>query len=144
MTRKRGKKSRPASVEGLPADWRKQAKALCRYGGETPATAIERCADDLEATLVKRDETTFSLVEGPPGRAATPPVFPDPKTDMFQSSGGRVAAGSTGRSNTATGGARRRQADEFTAGFIDAPDGKAEPEPEPLTLETLFEISVKR
>ena len=63
MTRKRGRKTRPASVEGLPADWRKQAKALRRYGGDTPATAIERCADDLEATLIERDETTFSLVE---------------------------------------------------------------------------------
>ena len=63
MTRKRGKKTKPASVAGLPADWRRQAKALRRYGGETPATAIERCADDLEATLVERDETTFSLVE---------------------------------------------------------------------------------
>ena len=63
MTRKRRKKTRPASVEGLPANWRQQAKALRRYGGETPATAIERCADDLEATLVERDETTFSLVE---------------------------------------------------------------------------------
>ena len=51
------------SVEGLPADWRKQAKSLRRYGGETPATAIERCAADLEATLVERDETTFSLIE---------------------------------------------------------------------------------
>ena len=51
------------SVEGLPANWRKQAKSLRRYGGETPATAIERCAADLEATLVERDETTFSLVE---------------------------------------------------------------------------------
>ncbi|WP_420449231.1 hypothetical protein [Candidatus Palauibacter sp.] len=53
----------PPTVEALPADWRKQAKSLRRYGGETPATAIERCADDLEATLVERDETTFSLVE---------------------------------------------------------------------------------
>ena len=51
------------SVEGLPANWRKQAKSLRRYGGETPAAAIERCAADLEATLVERDETTFSLVE---------------------------------------------------------------------------------
>ena len=51
------------SVEGLPADWRRQAKSLRRYGGDTPAAAIERCADDLEATLVERDETTFSLVE---------------------------------------------------------------------------------
>ncbi|MDE2763610.1 MAG: hypothetical protein OXK74_12635 [Gemmatimonadota bacterium] len=63
MTRKRGRKTKPASVEGLPADWRQRAKALRRYGGETPATAIERCADDLEATIVERDETTFSLVE---------------------------------------------------------------------------------
>ena len=33
-----------------------------------------------------------------------------------------------------------RQADQFAAGFIDAPGGKAEAEPEPLTLEMLFEI----
>ncbi|MCY3704621.1 MAG: hypothetical protein OXH08_03840 [Gammaproteobacteria bacterium] len=63
MTRKSRRKTKPTSVEGLPADWRKQAKALRRYGGETPATAIERCAEDLEATLVERDETTLSLVE---------------------------------------------------------------------------------
>ncbi len=55
-------KDRP-TIEGLPANWRRQAKSLRRYGGETPATAIERCADDLEATLVERDEATFSLVE---------------------------------------------------------------------------------
>ena len=59
---KRRMKDRP-TVEALPADWRRQAKSLRRYGGETPATAIERCAADLEATLVERDETTFSLVE---------------------------------------------------------------------------------
>ena len=63
MTRKRGGKTEPASVEGLPADWRKRAKTLRRYGGETSATAIERCADDLEATIAERDDTTFSLVE---------------------------------------------------------------------------------
>ena len=63
MTRKATRNTEPASVEGLPSDWRKQAKALRRYGGETPATAIERCADDLDATLRERDETTFSLVE---------------------------------------------------------------------------------
>ncbi len=63
MTRRRRRKNEPASVEGLPADWRKHAKALRRYGGETPATAIERCADDLEATMREQDETTFSLVE---------------------------------------------------------------------------------
>ena len=63
MTRKATRKTEPASVEGLPSDWRKQAKALRRYGGDTPATAIERCADDLDATLRERDETTLSLVE---------------------------------------------------------------------------------
>ncbi|MCY4399183.1 MAG: hypothetical protein OXE96_07595 [Gemmatimonadetes bacterium] len=51
------------TVTSLPATWRKRAKGLRRYGGETPATALERCADDLEATLVEQDETTFSLVE---------------------------------------------------------------------------------
>ena len=34
----------------------------------------------------------------------------------------------------------KRQADQFAAGFIDAPNGKAEAEPAPLTLERLFEI----
>ena len=51
------------SVEALPAIWRKRAKLLRRYGGETPAAALERCADELEAKLVERDDTTFSLVE---------------------------------------------------------------------------------
>ena len=60
--KRRKKKDRP-SVEGLPADWRRQAKSLRRYGGETPAVAIERCADDLEATIAERDDTTYSLVE---------------------------------------------------------------------------------
>ena len=51
------------SVEGLPVAWRKQAKTLRRYGGETPAVVLDRCADDLETTLQELDETTFSLVE---------------------------------------------------------------------------------
>ena len=63
MTRRAKRKTEPASVEGLPADWRRKAKSLRRYGGETPAVAIERCAEELEATLVERDETTLSLVE---------------------------------------------------------------------------------
>ena len=63
MKRKHRRKNEPASVEGLPADWRKQAKSLRRYGGETPAVALERCADDLETTMRERDETTLSLVE---------------------------------------------------------------------------------
>ncbi len=50
-------------MEGLPVTWRRQAKTLRRYGGETPAVVLDRCADDLEATLRERDETTLSLVE---------------------------------------------------------------------------------
>ncbi len=52
-----------ASVEALPATWRRQAKALRRYGGDTPAVALESCAAELEATLRERDETTLSLTE---------------------------------------------------------------------------------
>ena len=55
--------SEQTSVKALPANWRRHAKALRRYGGETPATALESCAAELEATLIERDETTFSLVE---------------------------------------------------------------------------------
>ena len=52
-----------ASVETLPATWRRQAKALRRYGGETPAVALESCAAELETTLRERDETTLSLTD---------------------------------------------------------------------------------
>ena len=51
------------SVEGLPVAWRKQAKTLRRYGGQTPAIVLDRCATELEATLHELDETTLSLVE---------------------------------------------------------------------------------
>ncbi len=51
------------SVKALPGTWRRRAKALRRYGVETPATALERCAAELEDTIAERDETTFSLVE---------------------------------------------------------------------------------
>ena len=51
------------SVETLPAAWRRQAKALRRYGGETPAVALDSCAAELEATLIEKDEITFSLTE---------------------------------------------------------------------------------
>ena len=67
-------------------------------------------------------------------------VFPDPKTDLFQ-----IEWRENGRRLTRSLGHRdwtraKKQADEFAAGFIDAPDGKAEAEPEPLTLDKLFEI----
>ena len=68
-------------------------------------------------------------------------VFPDPKTGLFQ-----VEWRENGRRLTRSLGHRdwtraKKQADEFAAGFA-SPDlnGKAEAEPEPLTLGTLFEI----
>ena len=67
-------------------------------------------------------------------------IFPDPKTGLFQ-----VEWRDNGRRLTRSLGHRdwrraKRQADEFAAGFIDAPNGKAEAEPEPLTLGRLFDI----
>ena len=67
-------------------------------------------------------------------------IFPDPKTGMFQ-----IEWRENGRRLTRSLGHRdwvraKRQADEFAAGFIDAPNGKAEAEPEPLTLAKLFDI----
>ena len=50
-------------IEILPDIWRGQAEALRRYGGETPAVVLDRCAADLEATLRELDETTLSLTQ---------------------------------------------------------------------------------
>jgi len=68
-------------------------------------------------------------------------VFPDPKTGILQ-----IEWRENGRRLTRSLGHRewvraKRQADEFAAGFA-SPDlnGKAEAEPEPLTMEKLFEI----
>ena len=67
-------------------------------------------------------------------------VFPDPKTGMFQvewrENGRRLSRSLKHRDWRRA----KRQADQFAAGFIDAPDGNAEAEPEPLTLDKLFEI----
>ena len=63
MRRGRPRITESPTVEALPATWRRQAKALRRYGSEAPAVALERCATELETTLVERDETTLSLVE---------------------------------------------------------------------------------
>ena len=56
-------KTRQPSIRNLPAAWRRQAKTLRRYGGQALATALERCADELEGTIRERDDTTYSLVE---------------------------------------------------------------------------------
>ncbi|MCY3706305.1 MAG: site-specific integrase, partial [Gammaproteobacteria bacterium] len=68
-------------------------------------------------------------------------IFPDPKTGNFQ-----IEWRENGRRLTRSLGHRdwvraKRQADEFAAGFV-GPDlnGKAKAEPEPLTLERLFDI----
>ena len=67
-------------------------------------------------------------------------VFPDPKTGLFQ-----IEWREDGRRLTKSLKHRdwrraKRQADQFAAGFIDAPNGEAEAEPEPLTLGGLFDI----
>ena len=68
-------------------------------------------------------------------------VFPDPKTGLFQ-----IEWRDNGRRLTRSLKHRdwrraKRQADEFAAGYL-GPElhRKAEAEPEPLTLETLFDI----
>ena len=68
-------------------------------------------------------------------------IFPDPKTGIFQiewRENGRRLTRSLGHRDWASA---KRQADEFAAGFV-GPDlnGKAKAEPEPLTLERLFDI----
>jgi len=67
-------------------------------------------------------------------------IFPDPKTGLFQiewRENGRRLSRSLKHRDWARA---KRQADQFAAGFIDAPNGEAETKPEPLTLEMLFEI----
>ncbi|MDE2762557.1 MAG: site-specific integrase [Gemmatimonadota bacterium] len=85
----------------------------------------------------KRDRRAYSAGEWGRNRVR---VFPDPKTGLFQ-----VEWRENGRRLTRSLKHRdwrraKRQADQFAAGFIDAPGGKAEAEPEPLTLERLFDI----
>ena len=68
-------------------------------------------------------------------------VFPDPKTGLYQiewrENGRRLTRSLRHRDWVRA----KRQADEFAAGFaVHEPAGKAEAEPEPLTLGTLFEI----
>jgi len=67
-------------------------------------------------------------------------IFPDPKTGLFQiewrENGQRLSRSLKHRDWRRA----KRQADQFAAGFIDAPDGKAATKPEPLTLEKLFDI----
>ena len=68
-------------------------------------------------------------------------VFPDPKTGLFQIEW-RERGHRLSRSLKHRDWARaKKQADELAAGFAGpVMEGKAEAEPEPLTLETLFDI----
>jgi len=68
-------------------------------------------------------------------------VFPDPKTGLYQMEwreNGRRLTRSLGHRDWTRA---KKQADEAAAGFaVHEPNGKAEAEPEPLTLGSLFEI----
>lgn len=66
-SRHRGRRTRKpaahASVQSLLDAWLRQAEALRRYGGGNLAVVLERCADELEATVRERDETTLTLTD---------------------------------------------------------------------------------
>ena len=86
----------------------------------------------------KRDRRAYSAGEWGRNRVR---VFPDPKTGLFQiewrESGRRLTRSLKHRDWRRA----KRQADEFAAGFAKPePNGKKEAEPEPLTLERLFDI----
>ena len=86
----------------------------------------------------KRDRRSYSAGEWGRNRVR---VFPDPKTGLYQ-----IEWRENGRRLTRSLKHRdwrraKRQADEAAAGLaVHEPNGKAEAEPEPLTLERLFEI----
>ena len=86
----------------------------------------------------KRNRRSYSAGEWGRNRVR---VFPDPKTGLIQiewREDGRRLSRSLGHRNWTRA---KRQADEFAAGFT-GPEfhGEAPAEPEPLTLETLFDI----
>ncbi len=86
----------------------------------------------------KRDRRSYSAGEWGRNRVR---VFPDPKTGLYQ-----IEWRENGRRLTRSLKHRdwrraKRQADEFAAGFAKPEtNGMQEAEPEPLTLETLFDI----
>ena len=86
----------------------------------------------------KRDRRSYSAGEWGRNRVR---VFADPKTGLYQiewrENGRRLTRSLKHRDWSRA----KRQADEAAAGFaVHEPNGKAEAEPEPLTLEKLFEI----
>ena len=86
----------------------------------------------------KRDRRSYSAGEWGRNRVR---VFPDPKTGIFQIEWRENGRRLTRSLKHRDWGRAKRQADEAAAGLaVHEPKGKAEAEPEPLTLETLFEI----
>ena len=86
----------------------------------------------------KRSRRAYSAGEWGRNRVR---VFPDPKTGLFQiewrENGRRLTRSLKHRDWSRA----KKQADEFAAGFDKPePNGQKEAEPEPLTLETLFDI----
>ncbi len=86
----------------------------------------------------KRDRRAYSAGEWGRNRVR---VFPDPKTGLFQvewrENGSRLTRSLKHRDWRRA----KRQADKFAAGFANPElNGKQEAEPEPLTLERLFDI----
>ena len=86
----------------------------------------------------KRSQRSYAAGEWGRNRVR---VFPDPKTGLFQiewRANGRRLSRSLKHREWARA---KKQADEFAAGFAEPEmHGKAEAEPEPLTLETLLDI----
>ena len=86
----------------------------------------------------KRSRRAYSAGEWGRNRVR---VFPDPKTGLFQiewrENGRRLTRSLKHRDWSRA----KRQADEFAAGFAKPePNGRKEAEPEPLTLERLFDM----
>jgi len=104
-------------------------------------SAILRCADravhrERNRTMARTKRSQRSYGAGEWGRNRVR-VFPDAKTGLFQvewRENGRRLTRSLGHRDW---GRAKRQADEFAAGFVGPEiEGKAEAEPEPLTLGT--------
>ena len=107
---------------------------------ELPTAQVVQSIIERNRTMARTKRSRRSYSAGEWGRNRVR-VFPDPKTGLIQIEW-RENGCRPSRSLRHRDWARaKRQADEFAAGFI-GPDlhGEAEAEPEPLTLETLFDI----
>jgi len=114
--------------------WRRRLPSAILPISRSCSPSIER-----NRTMARTKRSRHSYGAGEWGRNRVR-IFPDPKTGLFQiewRENGRRLSRSLKHRDWARA---KRQADQFAAGFIDAPNGEAETKPEPLTLEMLFEI----